>query len=128
MHGTTFGGNPLACSLGHYVLSRLSQPSFVSQIRETSKYMYDRLSLLADWFPTIVQPTVRGRGMIVGVGLHNSTDAGKLVGMVRERGVLLLTAGADAVRLVPSLTVSKSEVDVALDVLESCLWELSKHP
>lgn len=60
--------------------------------------------------------------------MHNAADAGKLVGMARERGVLLLTAGADAVRLVPSLIVGKPEVDVALDVLESCLWELSKHP
>lgn len=72
-------------------------------------------------FPALLQPEVRGKGMILGLGFKKPEDPGRLVKLARERGVLLLTAGKDAVRLVPSLNVTKSEVDVAFDVIESSL-------
>ena len=59
--------------------------------------------------------------MIVGLELKREGDPGRLVELARERGVLLLTAGSDCVRLVPSLTVSRDEVGFAMDVMESCL-------
>lgn len=124
-HGTTFGGSPLACALGYHVLSRLSERPFVANIMETSAYLHSRLSLLPKWFPGILEPTVRGRGLILGLGLKNAAHPAALVGMARERGVLLLTAGKDAVRLVPSLNVGESEVDHTVDVLESCLGILA---
>ena len=124
-HGTTFGGSPLACALGHHVLSRVSEPSFVAQIQETSAYLTARLSQLPKWFPELLQPGVRGTGLILGLGFRNGDHPGKLVQMARERGVLVLTAGKDAVRFVPSLNVGRDEVDVAVDVLESCLGVLS---
>lgn len=120
-HGTTFGGSPLACALGYHVLSRISERPFVAHIMETSAYLHGRLGLLAGWFPSILQPEVRGRGLILGLGFKDSTHPGELVKMARERGVLLLTAGKDAVRLVPSLNIQKEEVDHAMDVIESCL-------
>ncbi|KAI0772647.1 acetylornithine and succinylornithine aminotransferase [Irpex lacteus] len=120
-HGTTFGGSPLACALGFHVLSRVSEPSFAAKAAETSSYLHSRLSQLPTWFPEILEPRVRGRGFILGLGLRNKEHPAKLVGMARERGVLLLTAGSDAVRIIPSLTISREEVDVAVDVLESCL-------
>lgn len=119
-HGTTFGGSPLACALGHHVLSRLSSRAFVSHLMETSGYLVGRLGLLSEWFPEKVGP-VRGRGLIVGLELKREGDPGRLVELARERGVLLLTAGKDCVRLVPSLTVSRDEVGIAMDVMESCL-------
>jgi acetylornithine aminotransferase len=74
----------------------------------------------------VLQPQVRGRGLILGLGFKDADGPAKLVALARERGVLLLTAGKDAVRFVPSLTVSKEEVDRALDVVESCLTVMSK--
>jgi acetylornithine aminotransferase len=120
-HGTTFGGSPLASYLGHHVLSRISDPSFVAHIAETSAYLISRLSLLPRWFPEMLETDVRGRGLILGLGFKDEKAPGQVVRLARERGVLLLTAGADAVRLVPSLNVSKREVDLCVDVLESCL-------
>ncbi|KIM45848.1 hypothetical protein M413DRAFT_440898 [Hebeloma cylindrosporum] len=120
-HGTTFGGSPLACAIGHHVVGRLSAPEFVARLAETSKYLEERLSLLPKWYPGLLQEKIRGRGLIRGIGFKDEGMAGKIVGLARERGVLLLTAGKDAVRLVPSLNVEKSEVDVAIDVLEGCL-------
>ncbi|KAL6298755.1 acetylornithine and succinylornithine aminotransferase [Sparassis latifolia] len=126
-HGTTFGGSPLACALGYHVLSRMSEPEFVANIAETSSYLRGRLSLLPKWFPDILLPEVRGRGLIFGLGFKDPSDPAKLVGMARQRGVLLLTAGRDAVRLVPSLNIAKAEVDLAMEVVESCLHVLQNE-
>lgn len=123
-HGTTFGGSPLASAVGHYVLSRLSDPSFVTQVKETSAYLTSRLEQLPRWFPEVLQPHIRGRGLILGLGFKDPSNPSRVVQLARERGVFVLTAGKDAVRLVPSLNVGKGEVDFAVDVIESCLGVL----
>ncbi|KDQ64771.1 hypothetical protein JAAARDRAFT_28409 [Jaapia argillacea MUCL 33604] len=129
-HGTTFGGSPLACAVGHHVLSRISSRPFISSVSSTSAHLISRLSLLPKYFPSILEPTIRGRGLILGLGFNEKwrqDGPGKLVGMARERGVLLLTAGKDAVRLVPSLNVGQEEVDLAVDVMESCLIKMEQE-
>ncbi|KAL1742896.1 pyridoxal phosphate-dependent transferase [Schizophyllum fasciatum] len=123
-HGTTFGGSPLACALGFHVLSRMSGDNIAKQVRETSAYLVDRLQKLPGYFPDVLQPEVRGRGLILGLGFKDPAHPGKVVEMARERGVFVLTAGKDAVRLVPSLNVPKEDVDFAVDVLESVLSQL----
>ena len=91
---------------------------------ETSEHLKGRLSQLPKWFPEMLEPEVRGRGLILGLGFRNTEHPGRVMGMARERGVLVLTAGKDAVRLLPSLNISREEVDHAVDVLESCLGVL----
>ncbi|TFK76161.1 acetylornithine aminotransferase [Pluteus cervinus] len=120
-HGTTFGGSPLACAVGYHVLARLSNRATIAQVAEISAYLQGRLELLPKWFPNILQPSVRGRGLILGLGFKDEKHPGRVVSLGRERGLFVLTAGKDAVRIVPSLTVGKEEVDIAVDVLESCL-------
>ncbi|EJT97674.1 PLP-dependent transferase [Dacryopinax primogenitus] len=123
-HGTTFGGNVLAARLAHYVLTRLSTPSFLEHLALVTTTLDTRLSSLAGYFPSVVS-SVRGRGAIRGVGFHKPEDAAKLVKMARERGVLFLSAGKDAVRFVPSLNIALKDVEHAMDVLESCLAVMS---
>lgn len=122
-HGTTFGGSPLACAVGYHVLSRLSSRDFLHQLKETSGYLDKRLSLLPQWFPNVLkqESPIRGRGLIRGLGFRDQSLPGQVVQLARERGVFVLTAGNDAVRLVPPLCVGKTEVDLAMDVLESCI-------
>lgn len=105
------------------MLSQLSSRDFLQRLKETSNYLDKRLSLLAQWFPDLLQQEsgIRGRGLIRGLGLRDPSLPSKIVQLARERGVFLLTAGSDAVRLVPPLIVDKTEVDLAMDVLESCL-------
>ncbi|KAG5340975.1 hypothetical protein C0989_012349 [Termitomyces sp. Mn162] len=123
-HGTTFGGSPLACAIGYHVLERLASRDSITKIAETSEYLAGRLEQLPKWFPDILQTNIRGRGLIRGLGFQRAGDPGRVVSMARERGVFVLTGGADAVRLVPSLNVGKEEVDLAVDVLESCIGAL----
>lgn len=121
MHGTTFGGQPLATRLGAHVLSRLSEPSFIARIRSTAEHLDTLLQRLPTLFPSLLSPELRGRGLIRGIAFKDAAAPGQLVKLARERGVLLLTAGTDAVRMVPSLNVNTEECDHALKVVESCL-------
>jgi acetylornithine aminotransferase len=91
---------------------------------KTSAYLGSQLEVLPKLFPGILHPTIRGRGLIVGLGFKDEKGPGRVVEMAREHGVLLLTAGHDAVRLVPSLIIGKEEVDIAVEVIKECLQEL----
>ena len=94
------------------------------QVQETSTYLVNRLQKLPGYFPNVLQPEIRGRGLILGLGFKDPAHPGKVVEMARERGVFVLTAGKDAVRLVPSLNIPREDVDFAVDVLESVLGQL----
>jgi len=95
-----------------------------TQISGVSSYLTQRLQLLTKWFHQHLEPTIRGRGLILGLGFKDPEAPGKIVSLARERGVFVLTAGKDAVRLVPSLNIGKEEVDLAVDVLEGALAAL----
>lgn len=96
----------------------------MAHLKDTSAYLQARLRQLPKWFPEVLEDEIRGRGLILGLGFRKETDPGRVVQMARDRGVFVLTAGKDAVRLVPSLNIGKEEVDLAVDVLESSLGEL----
>ena len=102
-------------------MSRLSDPQSARQIAEVGAYLAARLELLPKWFPEIVKPQIRGRGLILGIGLHDQKNPAIVVNLARERGLLILTAGDDALRLVPSLNIERGNVDQAMGILESCL-------
>lgn len=120
-HGTTFGGQPLATAIGVHVLQRLSQPGFSAKMRETAQHLDELLGRLPGLFPELVQEGLRGRGLIRGIGFKDEKAPAELVKRARERGVLLLSAGSDAVRCVPALIVTKEECDKAIGVMETCL-------
>ncbi|KAJ7095149.1 pyridoxal phosphate-dependent transferase [Mycena belliarum] len=123
-HGTTFGGSPLACAVGHHVLSRLAEAEMVAQIRATSVYLERRLEELAGRFPDVLEGNIRGRGLIRGLGFLDAGHPGSVVEMARARGIFVLTAGKNVVRLVPSLNVGREEVESAVEVLGGCIGEL----
>ena len=110
------------------MLTRLSTPGFSEEVRAVSSHLFSRLSKLPGWFPEIIEEDgIRGRGLMVGIGFRDSQQPGEVVKLARESGLLILTAGKDAVRLVPSLTITKADVDFAVDVLESSLVELTSQ-
>lgn len=127
IHGTTFGGSPLACALGHYVLSQLSHPNFLGSARKQSSYLQERLHQMVTWFPKVLEPQVRGRGLLLGLGFNDEKGPARAVDLARERGLLILTAGKNVVRIVPSLTLKEKDVDEACDRLEGILGVMNQE-
>lgn len=127
-HGTTFGGGPLTSRIAHHVLGRLASKELGESMKESSEALFGRLNNLVAMFPDLLlndpeagKPSPRGKGLIVGVSTKDASHAGKVVQLARQRGLLILTAGTDTIRILPSLTVTREQVDKAVDIIESCL-------
>lgn len=116
-HGSTFGGNLLACRAAQTVLSIVNDPQFLASVKEKGEYI--REQLLAMDSPAIHD--VRGLGLMLGIGVDPQQRAG-YVSALQEKGVLVLTAGADTIRLLPPLVITKEDIDQAL----ACMKEVFK--
>lgn len=112
-HATTFGGTPIVCAAANAVLDTVGDGQFLTQVREKGEYLKN--GILALGSPNI--HGVRGMGLMLGIivdeGKH-AAFANKLI----EKGVLAITAGKNAVRLLPPLTISKEEMDEALSIMK----------
>ncbi len=117
-HGTTFGGNPLACRLAHYVFSRLSDAELQEGVIEKETIFRAGFKRLKQQFPELITE-VRGRGLILGLQL--SQDPAPIVTAARERGLLIITCGTNTLRFVPPLVISNDEVSEGLAVLEEAM-------
>ncbi|KAK5997785.1 Acetylornithine aminotransferase [Cladobotryum mycophilum] len=117
-HGTTFGGNPLASRLAHYVVSRLSDPDLQRGVLAKSQIFQNRFTKLRERFPKLISEA-RGRGLILGLQL--TEDPNPIVTAARERGLLVITAGTNTLRFLPNLVVSEEEIHHGLDILEEAI-------
>lgn len=117
-HGTTFGGNPLACRLAHYVLSRLADTALQHDVVAKGAVLVRGFQQLRARFPDLITE-IRGRGLILGVQLTEDPEA--IVKAARERGLLVITAGTNTLRFLPSLTVSEEEIQEGLRILEEAI-------
>ncbi|KAL8827781.1 MAG: hypothetical protein Q9170_006876 [Blastenia crenularia] len=117
-HGTTFGGNPLACRLAHYILSRLSDPELQSSVREKEKLFRRHFARLQEKYPRHVKE-IRGRGLILGLQLTN--DPTPIVTAARERGLLIITCGKNTLRFVPPLVISTEEIEEGFAILAEAI-------
>ncbi|KAI8919769.1 pyridoxal phosphate-dependent transferase [Entophlyctis helioformis] len=119
-HGTTFGGSPLATRVAHHVWSRISAPDFLAAVTRSGDYLLaacrDRLLAVS---PLVCD--VRGKGLMVGVQLRDHVSTAMFVDLARDRGVLVISASSNTIRLVPALTVSKADIDKAVSVFEEVL-------
>ncbi|OLN95223.1 Acetylornithine aminotransferase, mitochondrial [Colletotrichum chlorophyti] len=117
-HGTTFGGNPLASRLAHYIVSRLADPALQKDVVAKTDIFKSRFDSLRQRFPDLIKE-VRGRGLILGLQL--SQDPTPIVKAARERGLLIITAGTNTLRFVPPLTITEQEIQQGLDILEEAI-------
>ncbi len=117
-HGTTFAGGPFVTSVANVVVDRIREPAFLQHVREVGAYFKERLEALQH--PHILE--VRGKGLMLGVQLD--MPAGPVVQAGYAHGLLLLNAGADVLRLVPPLIISREEVDVAVERLAQVLVDV----
>jgi acetylornithine/N-succinyldiaminopimelate aminotransferase len=116
-HGSTFGGNFLACAAGLAVVTTIERDGLVEHAAEVGAYLVDQLRTLAQKHPVISE--VRGLGLMVAVEL--SVEAAQVVDSAREHGLLLNAVQPKTLRLVPPLIVAQQEVDEALRILDEVL-------
>lgn len=113
-HGTTFGGNPLCGAAAKMVLSIINNPEFLEQVKQKGEYLKQSiLSLGSDKIKT-----VRGMGLMLGIVVEKEERA-ELVNACMDKGLLVLTAGEDTIRLLPPLTITKEEIDSGLSVMKA---------
>ncbi|MCB0215961.1 MAG: acetylornithine transaminase [Chloroflexi bacterium] len=116
-HGSTFAGGPLVCRAACQVFDRVTAPGFLERVADVGSHLRERLGALED--PRIVE--IRGLGLLLGLRL--SQPAAPIATAARERGLLVLTAGKDVLRLAPPLIASRDDADRAVDILAACLAE-----
>lgn len=113
-HATTFGGTPTCCAAANAVLSIVNQPEFLQEVQKKGEYLKNGiLSLGSDKIQG-----VRGKGLMLGIIVAPEQRAA-LVSACLEKGVLVLTAGTVAIRLLPPLTISYEEMDKALEIFKT---------
>jgi predicted acetylornithine/succinylornithine family transaminase len=116
-HATTFGGGPLVASVALAVVRTIAEPRFLSAVREKGAWLGGALAGLAARSRRVAD--VRGRGLMWGIEL--TEPAAPYVSAARERGLLLLTAGANVIRLVPPLVIAAEHLERGVALLEELL-------
>jgi acetylornithine aminotransferase/acetylornithine/N-succinyldiaminopimelate aminotransferase len=123
-HGTTFGGNALACEVGYSVLKYMIDNDLPAQVTKRGAHLERRLTSLADRQPMITE--VRGKGLIWAIELDRPISEAA-VGRCLEEGLLVNGVKPTALRFLPPFTVSEEELDRAVDIVERVLGELSEE-
>ena len=114
-HGTTFGGNPLAMSVGNAVLDVIFKKGFLKNVEKISRYFHKELQKLKQEYPKIIKD-VRGMGLLVGIKI--SQDQTKFIKKLSDNKLLTVRAAENVVRLLPPLTVKKKNIDQAVAILK----------
>lgn len=117
-HGTTYGGNPLACAAVEKVLDLFEQNHIIENVRdEIAPYLESRLDELLSRHSCIKER--RGTGLMQ--GLVFDRPVGEIITRALEKGLILINAGTDIIRFVPPLVIQKEHVDEMITILDSCI-------
>ncbi len=119
-HGSTFGGNPLAMSVGNEVMDIISNKKFLNNIKNLSKYFFKNLNIIKDKYPNTIKQ-IRGKGLLIGIQLHK--DQSLFIKKLMENKLLTIKAAENVIRILPPLNVKKSEIDVALKIINKVCLE-----
>lgn len=119
-HGSTYGGNPLACRIVSFMIEHVGEDKFLAQIRENGTYLAQEMKKLG--LETGAWDDVRGLGLMLAADLKTG-KAKDLIQKCLKQGLILLACGDNAIRLVPPLIITKNDIDQALTILKSCLTE-----
>ncbi len=120
-HGSTFGGNPLAMSVGNAVLDQIFKKGFLKNLKKISKYFHAELNKIRNAHPKLIKE-VRGVGLLIGLQLCK--DQKKFIQKLENNKLLTIRAGENVVRILPPLNVKKSEIDFALKIIRKVCKEI----
>ena len=113
-HGSTFGGNPLAMSVGNAVMNEIFKKGFLSKVKSNSKYFISELNKIKNKFPKIIKE-IRGVGLILGIQLYK--DQSKFIESLLKNKLLTIRAAENVIRILPPLNVTKNEINMALKII-----------
>ena len=116
-HGTTYGGNPLACAAIEKVLDLFEENHIIENVREVAPYLEQRLDQLKDRYGCILER--RGTGLMQGLVFDGPVR--EVIERALENGLILINAGPNIIRFLPPLIISKANIDEMIEILESCI-------
>jgi acetylornithine/succinyldiaminopimelate/putrescine aminotransferase len=133
-HGSTYGGSPLACAVALKILEVILRENLADNARKIGDYLKQKLLQLAKTYPNIIQ-NVRGLGLMLGMELTpgiaslpgdtNKSQAVRVANLLHARGLLLIPAGAQILRLLPPLNLRQSEAEEGINIIESVVRGLA---
>ncbi|WP_192898708.1 aspartate aminotransferase family protein [Crenalkalicoccus roseus] len=116
-HGSTFGGNPLACAAGNAVLDVILAPGFLERVDRVARHLWRGLEALAQRHPAVVEG-VQGAGLLLGLKLKPEVGNTDMQAAAAAEGLLTVAAGMNVLRLAPPLIITEAEADEALRLLD----------
>ena len=119
-HGTTYGGNPLACAAICKVLELFEKENSLDNVKEVGTYLENRLDELASEYNSLIE-TRRGAGLMQ--GLVFKEPVGDIINAAMDKGLILINAGSNIIRFLPALVINTQHVDEMIDILRECLAE-----
>ena len=121
-HGSTFGGNKLAMAAALETLHIMKEAGFLEEVRSKSDILLEQLQLAFQNHPKI--SAVRGLGMMIGI--ETSVSLSKVVEAARQKGLIILTAGENVIRLLPPLTISREEIQQGIAILKEVFSQVDE--
>ena len=114
-HGSTFGGNPLAMSVGNTVLDQILKKNFLTNVTKLSKYFLNELNKIKNKYPNVIKE-IRGKGFLIGIQLQS--DQTKFIKSLEKNYLLTIRAAENVIRVLPPLNVKKNEIDLAIKIIK----------
>lgn len=119
-HGTTFGGNPLACAAANVVLDTVPKPEFLKKVTEVGAYFKGELQKLKAKYPELIVD-VRGEGLILGAELKSAEHGRDIVNKCLEKGAIINCTVGKVLRFIPPLIITKQDVDTVVAILDEAI-------
>ena len=120
-HGSTFGGNPLACTAGNVVMDKLNSPNsgIIANVNAVSSYLFEQLNALKSKYPQIKD--VRGKGLLIGIEFDGSIQAAGMKTLLMQNGFLVSAIGTSTIRIAPPLIITQREAAMFVTALNKIL-------
>ena len=124
-HGSTFGGNPLACSVANKVIEIISKKSFLSDLNQKATFFVNKLEEIKNTYNDLIDE-IRGRGFLLGIKCKISNSI--FIEKLRNNGLLVVGANESVIRILPPLNVTMKDLKIALKIIEkTCIGINSKR-
>ncbi|NBM78345.1 MULTISPECIES: bifunctional acetylornithine/succinyldiaminopimelate transaminase [Proteus] len=125
-HGTTYGGNPLACAVGNVAFDLINTPEVLEGVEKCYQWIVDELAVINQTYNVFSQ--IRGQGLLIGAQLAPQYEgkAKELLGLAAKHGLMMLNAGANVMRFTPSLIITQEELQEGMAALKAAIAEFVK--